>query len=84
MDLVPTFIDRVEALTADITSGRLRRGQQLPTHRALAKALGIDLMTVTRAYTEARKRAQGAARSSPKVWRRCAMPRARRRRLIFR
>ena len=31
-------------------------GQQLPTQRALAKALGIDLTTVTRAYTEARRR----------------------------
>ena len=86
MDWVPTLTDRdgplyrriVEALTADIASGRLRRGQQLPTHRVLAKALGIDLTTVTRAYTEARQR------SSPKVWRTCAMPRARRRRLIFR
>jgi DNA-binding transcriptional MocR family regulator len=28
----------------------------LPTHRALAKALGIDLTTVTRAYAEARQR----------------------------
>lgn len=64
MDWVPTLIDRegpvyqriVEALTADIASGRLHRGQQLPTHRALAKALGIDLTTVTRAYTEARRR----------------------------
>ena len=37
-------------------SGRLRRGQQLPTHRALAQALGIDLTTVTRAYAEARGR----------------------------
>jgi DNA-binding transcriptional MocR family regulator len=63
MDWFPTLSDRqgpvyrriVEALTADIASGRLRRGQQLPTHRALAKGLGIDLTTVTRAYTEARR-----------------------------
>jgi len=34
----------------------LRRGQQLPTHRALAQALRIDLTTVTRAYGEARRR----------------------------
>jgi DNA-binding transcriptional MocR family regulator len=70
MDWVPTLADRegpvyrriVEALTADIASGRLRRGQQLPTHRALAKALGIDLTTVTRAYTEARHRGLTEAR----------------------
>ena len=63
MDWYPTLNDRegplyrriVDALTADVASGRLRRGQQLPTHRALAKALGVDLTTVTRAYTEARR-----------------------------
>ena len=63
MDWVPTLTDRegplyrriVDALAADVASGRLRRGQQLPTHRALAKSLGIDLTTVTRAYTEAQR-----------------------------
>jgi DNA-binding transcriptional regulator YhcF (GntR family) len=57
MEWIPTLSDRqgpvyrriIEALTEDIASGRLRRGQQLPTHRALAKVLGIDLTTVTRA-----------------------------------
>ena len=63
MDWVPTLSDRqgpvyrriLDALAADVANGRLHRGQQLPTHRALAKALGIDLTTVTRAYTEARR-----------------------------
>src|SRR5260370_41336340 len=71
MDWVPTLADRegpvyrriVEALTADIASGRLRRGQQLPTHRALAQAPGIDLTTVTRAYNEARQRGLTQART---------------------
>jgi DNA-binding transcriptional regulator YhcF (GntR family) len=57
MDWIPTLSDRtgpiylriVDALVADIAAGRLHRGQQLPTHRALANALGIDLTTVTRA-----------------------------------
>jgi DNA-binding transcriptional MocR family regulator len=70
MDWAPTLADRegplyqriVDALSADIASGRLRRGQQLPTHRALAKALGIDLTTVTRAYAEARQRGLTEAR----------------------
>ena len=70
MDWTPTLNDRAgpvylaiaDALDADIASGRLRRGQQLPTHRALAKALGIDLTTVTRAYTEARERGLTEAR----------------------
>lgn len=52
----PVFLRIVEALAADIDSGRLARGQQLPTHRALAQALDVDLTTVTRAYGEARRR----------------------------
>ena len=52
----PVYRRLVEALAADIASGRLARGQQLPTHRALASALGVDLTTVTRAYGEARRR----------------------------
>jgi DNA-binding transcriptional MocR family regulator len=64
MDWVPTIADRTgplylqiaDALASDIGRGRLSRGQALPTHRALARALGIDLTTVTRAYAEARRR----------------------------
>src|SRR5271169_1989753 len=64
MDWVPTlsewqgpmFLRIVDALTADIGSGRLVRGERLPTHRALASALDLDLTTVTRAYGEARRR----------------------------
>jgi DNA-binding transcriptional MocR family regulator len=70
MDWLPTIADRtgplylriVDALASDIGGGRLRRGQVLPTHRALAKALGIDLTTVTRAYAEARQRGLTEAR----------------------
>jgi DNA-binding transcriptional MocR family regulator len=52
----PIYLRIVDALSADINSRRLNRGQQLPTHRALAEALGVDLTTVTRAYGEARRR----------------------------
>ncbi|WP_291181640.1 PLP-dependent aminotransferase family protein [Hyphomicrobium sp.] len=45
----------VTALAEDIAAGRLRQGQALPTHRRLARALGVDLTTVTRAYAEARR-----------------------------
>ncbi len=70
MDWVPTLGDAtgpvyegiVGALAADIASGRLHRGDRLPTHRALAKALGVDLTTVTRAYNEARRRGLTEAR----------------------
>src|ERR1700687_3346207 len=70
MDWTPTIADRagplymriVDALASDIGRGRVRRGQILPTHRALARALGIDLTTVTRAYAEARQRGLTEAR----------------------
>jgi DNA-binding transcriptional MocR family regulator len=52
----PLYRQISDAIENDIASGRLRRGQQLPTHRALAGALGIDLTTVTRAYQDARHR----------------------------
>src|SRR6185312_1540414 len=64
MDWVPTlsewqgpmFLRIVDALAADIAGGRLVRGERLPTHRALAAPLGLDLTTITRAYGEARRR----------------------------
>jgi DNA-binding transcriptional MocR family regulator len=46
----------VDAIAADIGSGKLLRGERLPTHRALATKLDLDLTTITRAYGEARKR----------------------------
>src|SRR5215831_21165592 len=58
----PMYRRIVEALAADIANGRLLRGQRLPTHRALADALEIDLTTVTRAYGEARRRGLVEAR----------------------
>ena len=58
----PLYKRIVDAIAADIASGRLHRGQQLPTHRALAAALGVDLTTVTRAYTETRRRGLTEAR----------------------
>ena len=70
MDWMPTIADRggplylriVGALSDDVGAGRLHHGQQLPTHRTLAAALGVDLTTVTRAYTEARRQGLTEAR----------------------
>ncbi len=63
MEWTPTISDRqgplyqriVNALADDIAAGRLHQGQVLPTHRALARALGVDLTTVTRAFAEAQR-----------------------------
>ena len=60
----PTISDRegplyrriADALAEDIATGRLGRGEQLPTQRALAKALDVDLSTVSHAYRDARTR----------------------------
>ncbi|MDH3735215.1 MAG: GntR family transcriptional regulator, partial [Gemmatimonadota bacterium] len=51
----PRYAAIVQALAGDIETGLLEPGARLPTHRALADALGLSLGTVTRAYTEARR-----------------------------
>src|SRR3712207_644857 len=52
----PIYLAVADALAEGVRSGELRGGDRLPTHRALADALGVDLTTVTRAYAEARRR----------------------------
>lgn len=50
------YLGIVEALEADIRSGRVARGERIPPQRAVADALEVDLTTVTRAFNEARRR----------------------------
>jgi len=50
-------VNILRALEADIETGQLRPGEQLPTHRELAEHLNVALGTVTRAYALAQ--AQG-------------------------
>src|SRR5690554_4680616 len=52
----PRYAAIAEALARDIRSGRLARGERLPTHRELAYRLGVTVGTVTRAYAEAERR----------------------------
>ncbi|NOK38940.1 PLP-dependent aminotransferase family protein [Corallococcus exercitus] len=52
----PLYGALVDALAADISAGKLRAGDRLPTHRELASTLGASLGTVTRAYAEAERR----------------------------
>jgi len=52
----PIYLAIADAIGAAIQAGQLRPGDRLPTHRALADDLGVDLTTVTRAYAEARRR----------------------------
>lgn len=51
----PKYLAIARALSADIRAGRLTPGTQLPPQRQLAKALGVDLTTVTRAFNEIRR-----------------------------
>lgn len=53
---IPLYRAIADAIAADIASGALTPGTRLPTHRALAEAMGVDLTTITRAYAEARAR----------------------------
>ena len=46
------YKELVDTLAADIRSGRLRAGTRLPTHRQLASAHGLALVTATRVYAE--------------------------------
>src|SRR6476659_1232816 len=52
----PTYVALADALAGDIARGRLNPGDRLPTHRALARALGVTVGTVARAYAEAERR----------------------------
>jgi DNA-binding transcriptional MocR family regulator len=55
-DSLPLYVAIADAIADDTASGRLAPGTRLPTHRALATALGVDVTTVSRAYAEARRR----------------------------
>ena len=48
----PLFLAIAEAITRDITRGRLRPGARLPGTRALARELGVNRNTVDAAYQE--------------------------------
>ncbi len=52
----PIYLAIADALGADIESGLLKPGDRLPTHRDLARKLGVNVMTVSRAYAEASRR----------------------------
>ncbi|MEN6411921.1 MAG: PLP-dependent aminotransferase family protein [Veillonellales bacterium] len=45
-----------DAIERDIQLGILKSGDKMPTHRDLAKTVGVNVTTITRAYKEAEKR----------------------------
>jgi DNA-binding transcriptional MocR family regulator len=58
----PVFKEIADAIEADLRAGRLGTGDPLPTQRELAKHLGLNFTTITRAYDEAKRRGLVTAR----------------------
>jgi DNA-binding transcriptional MocR family regulator len=52
----PAYLALADAIGDGVRLGRLRPGDQLPTHRRLADLLGVNVSTITRAYREAGRR----------------------------
>jgi DNA-binding transcriptional MocR family regulator len=52
----PLYLAIADAITTDVESGNLSKGDRLPPQRDLAWRLGVTLGTVTRAYKEAEQR----------------------------
>lgn len=47
---VPIYLQLRNQIVAGISDGRLAPGERLPTVRALAEELGVNMMTVNKAY----------------------------------
>ena len=52
----PRYQGIADAIARDLADGVLRVGDRLPTHRELARALGVTIGTVSRGYAEAERR----------------------------
>lgn len=52
----PKYLAIAEAIADAVAAGTLRPGDRLPPQRTLAKALAVDLTTVTRGFGEAQRR----------------------------
>jgi DNA-binding transcriptional MocR family regulator len=52
----PVYAAIADAIAVAVRDGRLAPGDRLPPQRSLARALGLDLTTITRAYGEAASR----------------------------
>lgn len=65
---VPLYLQIAEQIEAAIGSGSVRGQERLPTTRALARQLGINRLTVARAYTELSRRGLIASRVGSGTW----------------
>lgn len=53
---VPLYVAIADDIARAVREGELRPGDRLPTHRDLARTLGVNVVTVTRGYAEAARR----------------------------
>lgn len=53
---ISLYVAIADELERDILEGHLTAGEKLPPQRALAKVIGVNLTTISRAYKEAEKR----------------------------
>jgi DNA-binding transcriptional MocR family regulator len=53
---IPRYLAIADAIARDVETDVLKPGDRLPTHRELAKSVGVTVGTVTRAYAEASRR----------------------------
>ncbi len=54
--VLPRYMAIADAIARDVQKGVLQAGQRLPTHREMARHLGVTVGTVSRAYAEANRR----------------------------
>ncbi|MFZ2959417.1 MAG: PLP-dependent aminotransferase family protein [Candidatus Ozemobacteraceae bacterium] len=52
----PLYLAIANALAGDIATGKMKPGQRLPPQRDLAKTIGVNLSTITRAFKECERR----------------------------
>lgn len=51
----PLYRSILSTLRDDVANGRLTSGERLPTHRDLARQLGVTIGTITKVFTEAER-----------------------------
>ena len=57
---VPIYLQLRNQIVSGISAGALEPGEQLPTVRALAAELGVNAMTVSKAYQMLNRRASSS------------------------
>ena len=50
------YVAIADAIERDIHLGVLKSNEKMPSQRSLAKTIGVNLTTISRAYSEAEKR----------------------------